>query len=311
MKKVKILLLSCLGVASTTAFVAGITVASLNKNKDTSSSDVIKDATISNNVKYKNYASWDFGFKPGNELEKKMSSELASKYATNPLYRTGTTVIDNNYWSDQLLPKTTLDQKQLNTLDFYALNHSNVPLNVFLDIKNTSDGKRESNSESEGYNLNFYSFANDKDGILYLQITFIPNAKNKDPKTYRTLYQIKGFKQIQLTDIDQLMYLTPSLNKDSDIYKNAKTSEDIKQKYEADKDDLTKKTNFINSLLNINKNKLEIDYQKTTLDFDKDKLNIKFITHPIINWAKVNKLDDSQVYDQISKEIDVQISLEK
>ncbi|MCU9932341.1 hypothetical protein NW733_07005 [Mycoplasmopsis felis] len=103
----------------------------------------------------------DFNFYTG-KINKE--NELASGYSQNPIFKSNSNNINNEYWKEQLILKELKTQEQLNKNDFYLISNNGTPINIFLP----------------DYNISFSSYANDITGILYLKINLVPKVINKE-----------------------------------------------------------------------------------------------------------------------------------
>lgn len=73
----------------------------------------------------------DFNFYTG-KINKE--NELASGYSQNPIFKSNSNNINNEYWKEQLILKELKTQEQLNKNDFYLISNNGAPINIFTRL---------------------------------------------------------------------------------------------------------------------------------------------------------------------------------
>ncbi|WP_322910941.1 MAG1430 family protein [Mycoplasmopsis felis] len=214
----------------------------------------------------------DFNFYTG-KINKE--NELASGYSQNPIFKSNSNNINNEYWKKQLILKELRTQEQLNKNDFYLISNNGAPINIFLP----------------DYNISFSSYANDITGILYLKINLVPKVINKEKTEHEYIYEISGFRTININDLEPTMFIN-RLDTDTSAISKYKTIENMKNEYFLISNNAIQKENFIRNifpriLVSITS---KINYEKTFLDFNNNEIILNAYLEPVVNQAHKNDL---------------------
>lgn len=214
----------------------------------------------------------DFNFYTG-KINKE--NELASGYSQNPIFKSNSNNINNEYWKEQLILKELKTQEQLNKNDFYLISNNGAPINIFLP----------------DYNISFSSYANDITGILYLKINLAPKVINKEKTEHEYIYEISGFRTININDLEPTMFIN-RLDTDTSAISKYKTIENMKNEYFLVSNDAIQKENFIRNifpriLVSITS---KINYEKTFLDFNNNEIILNAYLEPVVNQAHKSDL---------------------
>ncbi|WP_322901648.1 hypothetical protein RRG50_03670 [Mycoplasmopsis felis] len=214
----------------------------------------------------------DFNFYTG-KINKE--NELASGYSQNPIFKSNSNNINNEYWKKELILKELRTQEQLNKNDFYLISNNGAPINIFLP----------------DYNISFSSYANDITGILYLKINLAPKVINKEKTEHEYIYEISGFRTININDLEPTMFIN-RLDTDTSAISKYKTIENMKNEYFLVSNDAIQKENFIRNifpriLVSITS---KINYEKTFLDFNNNEIILNAYLEPVVNQAHKNDL---------------------
>ncbi|WP_322875794.1 hypothetical protein RNN91_03265 [Mycoplasmopsis felis] len=214
----------------------------------------------------------DFNFYTG-KINKE--NELASGYSQNPIFKSNSNNINNEYWKKELILKELRTQEQLNKNDFYLISNNGAPINIFLP----------------DYNISFSSYANDITGILYLKINLVPKVINKEKTEHEYIYEISGFRTININDLEPTMFIN-RLDTDTSAISKYKTIENMKNEYFLVSNDAIQKENFIRNifpriLVSITS---KINYEKTFLDFNNNEIILNAYLEPVVNQAHKSDL---------------------
>ncbi|TDV24165.1 hypothetical protein BCF59_0113 [Mycoplasmopsis mustelae] len=281
-KSLKIFLTTSLTSVAVIALTAGITVAT--KSHPTEKLPELAVLANNQNLKYKNYQSLMFELQPG-RVDPKQS--FASAYVEDPIFKTNSEITANNkYWENLLLPKKILTKSEQQNQDFYITTSQAVPLNVFKDA----------------YNIQFKSFANDLEGVLYLRVSFVAKDLNKNlTPNVTTIYKLSGFKKITLSDVTNTIFLkndaTQLRNEQIDQYQ---TFTALKEAYQKLQNDSQKRAEFIENTLVLagTSDTARIDYRKTEVSFeDPNVIKINFYLAPLIKSATLTDLNSIQFHN--------------
>lgn len=269
-------------LGSATLFVlAGWTPALVNKVK---LSALFKQETFDDKVNALKAELSQFSLATGNFDVK---DEYASKYANNPTYiksSLNTPKGESNFWKNQLLFSSLLNNNDLNQNKIFGLNHPKGHLlNIYQDK----------------YNISFYSYASDLTGTLYLRVIFNPKKSTYLNTQVDYIYKLEGFKKYDKTSYSEGMFIK-DVNFVENLLTNYPTLDEFEQAYNQASDDATK-TAFYNKVFNYYgaSDSSAIIPSSITLSFDKENNTVIFHSRlrAVINDANLDNLNNITTQD--------------
>lgn len=218
----------------------------------------------------------EFTFTTGNLDTKNV---LASKYADSPTYIKSsfqTPSGSSDFWTKQLISSVILDQATKNKEKLFGFNHpKGLLLNYFTD----------------NYLISFNSYANDKNGTLYLKVIFKPKEGKKLNQQVEYIYKLTGFNKYSENYFKDGLFIK-GIEWKKDEIKKYKTIQELKNAYDEAIKNKTIST-FIENIFSFQTSpSSSINLKETKLEFniDKNLVTLKTKLNALVNEATENDL---------------------